>query len=51
MAEVKVTKAQLFYLKLGAAHELVLLGHRKGKLPSFTKKGPGRRPAHRKDFV
>lgn len=44
-----LTLAQKMLLAMGTPHELVLMGHRRSKLPSFTKKGPGRKSAHRKE--
>lgn len=46
--KIAVTKAQSILLRMGVPYELVTLGHRKGRLPSFTKKGPGRKSAHTK---
>lgn len=42
----KLTLAQKLLLAMGAHHELVLLGHRRTKTISFTKKGPGRQSIH-----
>lgn len=44
----KLTLAQKVLLAMGVPHEAVILGHRKLKTVSFTKKGPGRQSVHKR---